>query len=148
MVKLEKEVGDREKAKEREFHKQMNIDSAAMKKKSTLAAEQSNLPGTVKNHLNEQNKKIDAERIRINDKSDRATVEQVLDKRTMWVIEAMLNNEKISHFEGCIATGKEANVYHTKGSMDLETKEVNYNIPVNHYAMKIYKTNAMLFKDR
>ena len=59
----------------------------------------------------------------------------------------MLYNEKIFHFEGCIATGKEANVYHTKGSMNLETKEVNYNIPVNHYAMKIYETNAMLFKE-
>jgi serine/threonine-protein kinase RIO1 len=36
----------------------------------------------------------------------------------------MITNQKISHFEGTIATGKEANVYHTKGSMDLKTKEM------------------------
>ena len=51
MEKLEKEVGDREKLKDRKFQLEMSIDSAAMKKKVTLAAEQSNLPNTAKNHL-------------------------------------------------------------------------------------------------
>ena len=49
--------------------------------------------------------------IRVKDKSDRATVENCLDPRTMNEIDKMITNEKISEFFGCISTGKEANVY-------------------------------------
>ena len=87
--KLKNEVADKEKAKVRESKKQENIEKgAALKKeKAKLAAEENTLPGTVKASLKEQIKKIDQERIRETDKSDRATVESVLDPRTMFLIE-------------------------------------------------------------
>ena len=46
------------------------------------------------------------------DKADRATVEQVLDERTRRILLKLLNNQIVSEINGCISTGKEANVYH------------------------------------
>lgn len=46
------------------------------------------------------------------DKANRATVENVLDPRTMRFLKALMNRGVISAFNGCISTGKEANVYH------------------------------------
>ena len=49
---------------------------------------------------------------RRNDPSDRATVEQVLDPRTLKNLSKLLDSQVISEINGCISTGKEANVYH------------------------------------
>eukprot|EP00891_Asterochloris_glomerata_P001973 jgi/Astpho2/1973/Aster-00482 len=70
------------------------------------------------------------------DKSDRATAEQVLDPRTRMVLFKMLNSGVFSEINGCISTGKEANVYHacTSDGTDL--------------AIKVYKTSILVFKDR
>lgn len=46
------------------------------------------------------------------DKADRATVEQVLDERTRRILLKLINNEVVHEINGCISTGKEANVYH------------------------------------
>ena len=46
------------------------------------------------------------------DKADRATVEQVLDERTRRILIKLINNEIVHEINGCISTGKEANVYH------------------------------------
>ena len=48
----------------------------------------------------------------------------------------MLNGGLFSEINGCISTGKEANVYHAvaEGGRDL--------------AVKIYKTSILVFKDR
>ncbi|GCE98887.1 protein kinase rio1 [Zygosaccharomyces mellis] len=70
------------------------------------------------------------------DKSDRATVENVLDPRTMKFLSALTNRGVISEFNGCISSGKEANVYHAFGSEGQEL------------AVKIYKTSILVFKDR
>ncbi|KAI9099826.1 serine/threonine-protein kinase RIO1 [Phlyctochytrium arcticum] len=70
------------------------------------------------------------------DKSDRATVEQVLDSRTRMILFKMLNNNFIYEINGCVSTGKEANVYHA-------TTESG-----SHRAIKIYKTSILTFKDR
>ncbi|OUM62038.1 hypothetical protein PIROE2DRAFT_32256, partial [Piromyces sp. E2] len=70
------------------------------------------------------------------DKSDRATVEQVLDPRTRIILFKMLNKNAIYEVNGCISTGKEANVYHAI----TEDGE--------HRAIKIYKTSILVFKDR
>ncbi|GAV55105.1 hypothetical protein ZYGR_0AS04280 [Zygosaccharomyces rouxii] len=70
------------------------------------------------------------------DKSDRATVENVLDPRTMKFLSALTNRGVITEFNGCISSGKEANVYHAFGSEDQEL------------AVKIYKTSILVFKDR
>ena len=51
----------------------------------------------------------------LKDKNDRATVDQVLDPRTLMIIHKLIQNNKISKLYGCISTGKEANVYLTDG---------------------------------
>ena len=76
------------------------------------------------------------EKVRRKDKADRATVEQVMDHRTRLIVFQWLDRDVISEFNGCISTGKEANVYHCK---------MNDN---ENGAVKIYKTSILVFKDR
>lgn len=76
-------------------------------------------------------------RIRNKDKCDRATAEQVMDPRTRMILFKLLNRGIIGQIDGCISTGKEANVYHST-SADGE----------NHYAIKVFKTSILVFKDR
>jgi RIO kinase 1 len=52
------------------------------------------------------------------------------------ILSKFLKNEVIDQINGCISTGKEANVYH---SFAKDKKE---------YAIKIYKTSILVFKDR
>jgi len=73
---------------------------------------------------------------KVKDKSDRATVEQVLDPRTRIILFKMLSRNVISEINGVISTGKEANVYHATTSAG------------EHRAVKIYKTSILTFKDR
>jgi RIO kinase 1 len=75
-------------------------------------------------------------RVRTKDKRDRATAEQVMDPRTRMILFKLLSRGTISTVNGCISTGKEANVYHATGK---ENQDV---------AIKIYKTSILLFKDR
>lgn len=74
------------------------------------------------------------------DKANRATVEQVLDPRTLRFLGKIINKGIISRINGCISTGKEANVYHG----DHEDPSVTDR----EYAVKIYKTSILVFKDR
>ncbi|BGP26188.1 RIO kinase 1 [Rhodotorula toruloides] len=77
-----------------------------------------------------------SEKILVKDKSDRATNEQVLDPRTRLILFKMLGRGLIERIDGCVSTGKEANVYH---AISPEGK---------HIALKIYKTSILVFKDR
>ena len=70
------------------------------------------------------------------DKADRATVEQVLDPRTRIILFKMLNNGIFYEINGCVSTGKEANVYHATTEDGI------------HRAIKVYKTSILTFKDR
>ncbi|KAI1317788.1 Serine/threonine-protein kinase RIO1 [Mortierella claussenii] len=81
-------------------------------------------------------KKAAGDRAKNTDKSDRATSDQVLDPRTRIILFKMLNRNIIYEVNGCISTGKEANVYHAR----TESGE--------HRAIKIYKTSILVFKDR
>ncbi|GMR54151.1 hypothetical protein PMAYCL1PPCAC_24346 [Pristionchus mayeri] len=72
---------------------------------------------------------------RVKDRADRATVEQVLDPRTRLVLFRLLQRGTLESINGCISTGKEANVYHARSG--------NTSI-----ALKIYKTSILTFKDR
>jgi RIO kinase 1 len=74
--------------------------------------------------------------LRARDRADRATVEQVLDPRTRMVLFKMLNRGVFSEIQGCISTGKEANVYYAAAGEDVEL------------AIKVYKTAILVFKDR
>ncbi|CAO3674834.1 unnamed protein product [Umbelopsis vinacea] len=81
-------------------------------------------------------RKAQGDKVVNKDKSDRATTEQVLDPRTRIILFKMLNRGVIFEVNGCISTGKEANVYHA-------TTEDG-----RHRAVKIYKTSILTFKDR
>lgn len=94
------------------------------------------LPGHAANLLIENDKRIEKERLRTKDKHDRATVEQVLDPRTRMILFKLLNQGIIAEINGCISTGKEANVYHATSKTGVE------------FAIKIYKTSILQFKDR
>lgn len=94
------------------------------------------LPNYAVNTLLESNRKAEADRYRSKDKHDRATVEQVMDPRTRMILFKLLNRGLILGINGCISTGKEANVYHATSKNDDE------------YAIKIYKTSILTFKDR
>ncbi|KAB1217457.1 Serine/threonine-protein kinase RIO1 [Morella rubra] len=65
-------------------------------------------------------------RTRTTEKADRATVEQAIDPRTRMVLFKMLNRGVFHDINGCISTGKEANVYHATRSDGTET--VTYKV--------------------
>lgn len=94
------------------------------------------LPAHAVNTMLESNKRADADRFRAKDKHDRATAEQVMDPRTKMILFKLLNRGTICEINGCISTGKEANVYHAVSKLG------------NEYAIKIYKTSILVFKDR
>ncbi|KAF3911663.1 hypothetical protein AA313_de0202624 [Arthrobotrys entomopaga] len=74
------------------------------------------------------------------DKADRATTELVLDPRTRMILLKAINKGILESVNGCLSTGKEANVYHAVGG-ELEH-------PGRQIAIKIYKTSILVFKDR
>eukprot|EP01084_Bolivina_argentea_P172027 298007_1 len=78
----------------------------------------------------------ESRKIRKKDKKDRATTEMVLDHRTKTILYQMLSKGLIDNIYGCISTGKEANVYYCNNK---ENKE---------FALKVYKTSILSFKDR
>jgi RIO kinase 1 len=60
----------------------------------------------------------------------------VMDPRTRMIVFKLLNRGMITEINGCISTGKEANVYHATNKFG------------DDYAIKIYKTSILTFKDR
>lgn len=80
------------------------------------------------------------------DKSDRATSEQVLDPRTRMILLQMINRNIVSEVNGCLSTGKEANVYHALSTP--ASAEPNSAVTPVHRAIKVYKTSILVFKDR
>ena len=83
---------------------------------------------------------------RVADKSDRATSEQVLDPRTRMILLQMINRNVVSEVNGCLSTGKEANVYHALSIPQEDGSEATAT-PL-HRAIKVYKTSILVFKDR
>ncbi|PKK67834.1 RIO1-domain-containing protein [Rhizophagus irregularis] len=71
-----------------------------------------------------QQKKTLGDKQKNSDKSDRATVEQVLDPRTRIILFKMINRNVIYEINGCVSTGKE--------KMEII----------------VYKTSILVFKDR
>ncbi|XP_021354183.1 serine/threonine-protein kinase RIO1-like [Mizuhopecten yessoensis] len=81
-------------------------------------------------------KKMNNDRYQRKDKADRATAEQVMDPRTRMILFKMLSKGIITEINGCISTGKEANVYHATAKDGSDR------------AVKVYKTSILVFKDR
>ncbi|KAF1793097.1 RIO kinase, conserved site [Phytophthora cactorum] len=75
-------------------------------------------------------------RTRHTGRDDRATTEQVLDPRTRMILYKLLNHGIVTEINGCLSTGKEANVYHARLPDGSEG------------AIKVYKTSILVFKDR
>jgi len=105
-------------------------------------------------------------------RDDRATSEQVLDPRTRLVLFKLLNTGLFDTLQGCVSTGKEANVYYAtagrktipnnknkKTTTELTPALVNDNVAsttipattthsVREFAVKVYKTSILVFRDR
>ncbi|KAI9253621.1 RIO1 family-domain-containing protein [Sporodiniella umbellata] len=96
----------------------------------------SKLTASVNSDIRQSSKKANGDKTTHKDKADRATVEQVLDPRTRIILFKMLNRGIFYEINGCISTGKEANVYHAM------TEDGQ------HRAIKVYKTSILTFKDR
>ncbi|KAJ3318284.1 protein kinase rio1, partial [Gonapodya sp. JEL0774] len=89
--------------------------------------------GALQSH---SNRTLAAEANRTRDRSDRATVDSVLDQRTRAVLLKMVQKGVVGEVNGCVSAGKEANVYHA-----LTTT----NQPL---AIKIYRTSILSFRSR
>ncbi|KAF8423599.1 RIO1 family-domain-containing protein [Tirmania nivea] len=85
-----------------------------------------------------------------NDKSDRATSEQVLDPRTRMILLQLINRSILHSLNGVLSTGKEANVYHALSDAPPSTTTSSSPPPSQplHRAVKVYKTAILVFKDR
>ncbi|MCJ1433651.1 protein kinase rio1 [Xylographa pallens] len=95
--------------------------------------------------LDDQQSGLGGKHERGGDKSDRATSEQVLDPRTRMILLQMINRNVISEVNGCLSTGKEANVYHALSSPEESSESPDVLL---HRAIKVYKTSILVFKDR
>ncbi|XP_003225635.2 serine/threonine-protein kinase RIO1 [Anolis carolinensis] len=111
-------------------------DKALRKFENKINLDKLHFADSVINRVTEKSRQREADSYRVKDKSDRATVEQVLDPRTRMILFKMLTRGVISEINGCISTGKEANVYHAS-TANGESR-----------AIKIYKTSILMFKDR
>ncbi|XP_059828161.1 serine/threonine-protein kinase RIO1 isoform X2 [Hypanus sabinus] len=111
-------------------------DKALRKFEHKINLDKLNFADSVINKVTEKSRQKHTDMYRVKDKSDRATVEQVLDPRTRMILFKMLSRGVISQIHGCISTGKEANVYHATTNNG------------ENRAIKIYKTSILIFKDR
>ena len=96
--------------------------------------------------LDDRQSGLGSKRDKIADKSDRATSEQVLDPRTRMILLQMINRNVVSEVNGCLSTGKEANVYHALSISQDDGSEAS--VAPLHRAIKVYKTSILVFKDR
>ncbi|XP_034284998.1 serine/threonine-protein kinase RIO1 [Pantherophis guttatus] len=111
-------------------------DKALRKFEHKINLDKLRFADSVINKVTEKSRQREAHMYRVKDKSDRATVEQVLDPRTRMILFKMLSRGVISEINGCVSTGKEANVYHASTAKG------------ENRAIKIYKTSILMFKDR
>uniref|UniRef100_A0A7S3JYC4 Serine/threonine-protein kinase RIO1 n=1 Tax=Aureoumbra lagunensis TaxID=44058 RepID=A0A7S3JYC4_9STRA len=77
-------------------------------------------------------------------RDDRATSEQVMDPRTRLILFKLLGSNQLASIDGCISTGKEANVYFAKRGPNLLID----NLDIASLAVKVYKTSVLVFRDR
>ena len=100
-----------------------------------------NLSHAVKNSVAKMHGMETFKRTLTQGRDDRATSEQVLDPRTRLILFKFLSQGFFEAIDGCLSTGKEANVYYAKAGKDSDDS-------VPDYAVKIYKTSILVFKDR
>lgn len=122
---------------------------------------------TVVNSIQRNEKKRNQQQSNHTGRDDRATQEQVLDPRTRMILFKLLSSGFLEYIDGCLSTGKEANVYYAKGNKKSLSTMENYKVKKSvdalpadpteatqaddgkgEYAIKIYKTSILVFKDR
>lgn len=103
-----------------------------------------NARSSVQQSLRSHQSSVSSKRSRAKGKESRATVEQVLDPRTIGFLRKFISAKDITEFNGCISTGKEANVYHAIG----RARPGDDASPLVDLAVKIYKTSILVFRDR
>jgi len=123
----------------------INLDSRATSTKSMSHA--------VSNSVSKMSNMAASKRTTHTGRDDRATVEQCLDPRTRLILFRLLSTGIFEKIDGCLSTGKEANVYYAKaGNANIQDPflkvETDDGAPVPEYAVKIYKTSILVFKDR
>lgn len=123
----------------------LNLDSRATSTKSMSHA--------VSNSVSKMSNMAASKRTTHTGRDDRATVEQCLDPRTRLILFRLLSTGIFEKIDGCLSTGKEANVYYAKaGSANINDPflkgETDSGELVPEYAVKIYKTSILVFKDR
>jgi hypothetical protein len=94
------------------FQPQTTTSMAGLDRKINLSTlhleeETKNLPSEASSAVKEHQRKDNANRIRVTEKADRATTEQVLDPRTRMVLYKMINKKVFTEINGCVSTGKE-----------------------------------------
>ncbi|EZA60946.1 hypothetical protein DMN91_004786 [Ooceraea biroi] len=94
------------------------------------------LPDRVANVLIQNDRRVDRDRVRVRDKSDHATCENVLDSRIKKKLHKLFERGVLAQIDGCISTGKEANVYYARSKNG------------DDIAIKIYRTSILTFKNR
>lgn len=97
--------------------------------------------GQISSGMNKQksssaSKESDNKGSRMKDKNDRATAEQVMDPKTRMILFKLIGRQMVQTINGCVSTGKEANVYHATTSTGADR------------AIKVFKTSILVFKDR
>jgi RIO kinase 1 len=102
----------------------------------SYSTERVNISHKVANSVSKMNHLASTKRSAVQGRDDRATSEQVLDPRTRLILFKLLQNNMLEKIDGCLSTGKEANVYY---AVDMNGRE---------YALKVYKTSILVFKDR
>jgi RIO kinase 1 len=132
-------------------HHQTNATNVSMGKKMNFSHSVSN---TVSKMQDLEIKK----RTLHTSRDDRATTEQCLDPRTRLMLFKMISNGMLDEIDGCLSTGKEANVYYAKAGKKATTltttvlSQKGGNVPpavsIDEFAIKIYKTSILVFKDR
>lgn len=131
------------------------------------------------NKINNKLKMLEPDQIKISkqfkDKSDFSTRDKVLDKKTLLILEKLQKRNILFDLEGCISSGKEANIYKAKlkgpvkcdflkkidsknnqtniGSIDStnSTNTLNAQYVENSYknvVIKIFRTSILEFKNR
>jgi RIO kinase 1 len=117
------------------------------------AAQKMNFSHSVSNSVTKMQDLETKKRTLHTSRDDRATSEQCMDPRTRLMLFKMLSNGMLEVIDGCLSTGKEANVYYAKaGRKPIGGQTTHPNSPNHHtvteFAIKIFKTSILVFKDR
>jgi len=113
----------------------------------SISSAKLNLSHSVSNVVSKMQRLEISKSVKHTGRDDRATVEQCLDPRTRLILFKLLNSGFLEKIDGCLSTGKEANVYYARGSGE-DKSGVGGVEGSMEYAIKIFKTSILVFKDR